>query len=73
MLALASNTGFEAMTADELYYINGGSSSVGCSGYYSGPFNWGAEVHYTTDKGSAYAYVQCDNGVIKVGAGRSSN
>jgi hypothetical protein len=26
MLALASNKGFEAMAADELYYINGGSS-----------------------------------------------
>ncbi len=67
MLALASNKGFEAMAADELYYINGGSSSIGCSGYYKGPFNWGGEVHYTSDKGSVIAYVECKDGVLTGG------
>ena len=69
MLALASNTGFEAMTADELYYINGGSSSFHVGAEYKNPYNWTIGYNYETDKGSGYGVVSVHDGIINVDFG----
>ena len=65
MLALQSyeqSNGFAVMTADELYYVNGGSSSFSASGYYNSLSNWGGEIHYESDKRTVDAKIECKDG-----------
>jgi len=67
MLALQSyeqSNGFAVMTADELYYVNGGSSSFNASVYYDSISNWGAEMHYESDKRIFDAKVICVDGNV---------
>lgn len=47
MLALKSNTGFEVMDSDELYFINGGSGSFHIGTYNDGQGKKGCEVTVT--------------------------
>lgn len=49
MLALKSNTGFEVVDADELYYINGGSGSFGFTTYNEGNGTWGVKFEASWD------------------------
>lgn len=67
MLALQSyeqSNGFAVMTADELFYVNGGSSSFSGSGYFNSISSWGGEIHYDSDKRTVDAKIECEDGKI---------
>lgn len=67
MLALQSyeqSNGFSVLTSDELYYVNGGSSTFSTGGYYQNICNWRAEVHYESEKRTVDAYIECKDGKI---------
>ena len=72
MLALKSNTGFEVMDSDELYFINGGSGGFNVGTYDNGNGSWGAKIEatWTSKDGSQHgfeAHAGVDSGKIDVG------